>query len=93
MGSQRSNVQKLSRADKQERRPQSSAVEENVQAIKRWERAILHARSKAEEVSDWIVCNAGSGPVLVLHVIWFAAWVTANAGLMRGIRSPFRSSP
>ena len=65
----------------------SSALEENVQAIKRWERAILLARSKAEEVSDWIVCNAGSGPVLVLHVIWFAAWVIANAGLIRGIRS------
>jgi hypothetical protein len=29
-------------------------VEENVQAIKRWERAILRARSKAEQVSDWI---------------------------------------
>jgi uncharacterized membrane protein len=42
---------------------------------------------EAEEVSDWIVCNAGSGPVLVLHVIWFAAWVIANAGLIRGIRS------
>ena len=48
MGSQRNNVQKLSKTDNQERRPQSSAVEENVQAIKRWERAILHARSKAE---------------------------------------------
>jgi hypothetical protein len=48
MGSQRNNVHKLSRADNQERRPQSSAVEENVQAIKRWERAIRHARSKAD---------------------------------------------
>jgi hypothetical protein len=39
----------------------SSAVEENVQTIKRWERAILLARSKAEQVSDWIACNAASG--------------------------------
>ena len=42
----------------------SSALEEKVQAIKRWERAILLARSKAEQVSDWIACTAGSGPVL-----------------------------
>ena len=66
----------------------SSALDENVQAIKRWERPILLARSKAEEVSDWIAYTAGSGPVLVLHVVWFGAWVTVNAGAVRGIR-PF----
>jgi hypothetical protein len=32
----------------------ASALEENVQAIKRWEQAILRARSKAEQVSDWV---------------------------------------
>jgi hypothetical protein len=42
----------------------SSALEENVQAIKRWEKMILLARSKAEQVSDWIACTAGSGPVV-----------------------------
>src|SRR5690349_5161448 len=52
----------------------SSALEENVLAIKRWERAILLARSKAEQVSDWIACTAASGPVLVFHVVWFSAW-------------------
>ena len=70
----------------------ASAVEENVQAIKHWERAILLARSKAEQVSDWIACTAGSGPVLVLHVIWFAAWLTVNAGVVPGIR-PFDPFP
>ena len=56
----------------------------NVQAIKRWEKTILLARSKAEQVSDWIACTAGSGPVLVLHVVWFGAWVTVNVGAIRG---------
>src|SRR5436190_15603069 len=78
--------------DKAVNRDRSSALEENVQAIKRWERAILRARSKAEQVSDWIACTAGSGPVLVLHVLWFGAWVTANAGAIRGIR-PFDPFP
>ena len=70
----------------------SSALEENVQAIKRWEKTILLARSKAEQVSDWIACTAGSGLVLVLHVVWFGAWVTVNAGAVRGIR-PFDPFP
>lgn len=71
---------------------QSSALEENVQAIKRWQRAILRARSKAEQVSDRIVCTAGSGPVLVLHVLWFGGWVSANVGLIGAIR-PFDPFP
>jgi uncharacterized membrane protein len=70
----------------------SSAVEENVQAIKRWQRATLLARSKTEQVSDWIACTAASGPVLVLHVLWFGAWVVVNAGVIRGIR-PFDPFP
>jgi uncharacterized membrane protein len=70
----------------------SSALEENVQAIKRWERAILLARSGAQQVSDWIACNAGSGPVLVLHVVWFGIWVIVNVGAIRGIR-PFDPFP
>jgi uncharacterized membrane protein len=54
--------------------------------------AILLARSKAEQVSDWIACTAGSGPVLVLHAVWFGAWVTVNVGLIRAIR-PFDPFP
>jgi uncharacterized membrane protein len=71
---------------------QSSTVEENVQAIKRWERAVLRARSKAQQVGDCIACKAGSGPVLVLHVIWFGAWVALNVGAIRGVR-PFDPFP
>jgi uncharacterized membrane protein len=61
-------------------------VEENVQAIKRWEGAILQARSKAEQVSDWIACTAASGPVLLLHVVWFSAWMLVNVGAFPGLR-------
>jgi uncharacterized membrane protein len=70
----------------------ASALEENVQAIKRWERAILLARSKTEQFGDWIACAAGSGPGLVLHAVWFAVWVTVNAGVIGGIR-PFDRFP
>lgn len=70
----------------------SSAVDENVQAIKGWERAILRARSTAEQVSDWIASTAGSGPVVVLHVVWFAGWALVNAGLIPWIQ-PFDPFP
>lgn len=65
-----------------------SALEENVQEIKRWERGILLARSKAEQVSDWIAYTAGRGPVLALYVVWFGFWVGLNVGMLRGSR-PF----
>jgi len=92
MGSSQKSAKKLSNFDKQGLRPASSAVEENVQAIKRWEHAILRARSKAEQLSDWIARTAGSGLVLALHVLWFGVWVTVNSGMVRRIR-PFDPFP
>jgi uncharacterized membrane protein len=70
----------------------SSALEENLQTIRRWEHALLLARSRAEQMSDWIAQTAGSGPVVVAHVVWFGAWVIANAGMIPGIR-PFDPFP
>jgi uncharacterized membrane protein len=70
----------------------ASALDENVQVIKRWESGILLARSKAEQISDWIACTAASGPVLVLHVVWFGVWMAANVGVIRGVR-PFDPFP
>jgi len=67
-------------------------LEENVEAIKRWERAILQGRSTAEQISDWIACKAGSGPALILHVAWFGGWVILNVGAIPGIR-PFDRFP
>ena len=89
----RRDTRPASTADDDTLRPDgASAVEENVQAIKRWEHGILLARSKAEQVSDWIACTAGSGPVLVLHVVWFAAWMTVNVGAIGAVR-PFDPFP
>ena len=65
----------------------SSALDENVEAIKNWEQAILLSRSRAEQVSDWIAATAASGPVLIFHAVWFTVWVTANTGLIPGVRT------
>jgi len=67
-------------------------MEENVRAISDWEQSALHARSRAERLSDWITTTAASGPVLVAHVIWFALWTVVNSGLISGW-TPFDPFP
>ena len=71
MGSPRDQGPASKHIDQERLSPSSSALEENVQAIKRWERTILLARSKAEQVSVGMRGTVAVGPVLVLHVRWF----------------------
>lgn len=73
-------------------RQASHAMEENVQAIKRWEQAALHSRSRAEQLSDWITSTASAGSVLVFHFGWFSFWVLANLGIIPGV-TPFDPFP
>ena len=68
------------------------ALEENVEAIKRWEQSLLHARTRAEQLSDWITATAASGPVLAMHVAWFTLWIAANRELLPGV-APFDAFP
>ena len=65
---------------------EGAALEENVQVIKAWEQATLLGRSTVEQLGDWIAGTAASGPVLVLHVLWFTLWVSANVGWIPGVR-------
>jgi uncharacterized membrane protein len=69
-----------------------AALDENVDAIKAWERAILHERSTAEQFSDWMARTLSSGPVLLAHVIWFITWITINRGGLLPV-TPFDPFP
>jgi uncharacterized membrane protein len=68
------------------------AVEENVEAIKSWDRALLLKRSKIERLSDDITLAAAAGPSIVLHAIWFAVWIAINTGFVPAIK-PFDPFP
>ena len=68
------------------------AIQENLQAIKYWEDAALHNRSAAERVSDRVTAMAGGGYFQLAHVVWFAAWLGVNAGIVPGAR-PFDPFP
>lgn len=70
----------------------SEALEEDLEAIKRWERSLFAARSRTEHVSDVIASAAASGPALIAHVVWFAGWIAINSGLMPNV-APFDPFP
>ena len=70
---------------------ESRTLARNVEAIKEWERSLLHDRSRAEQLSDWITNAFSSGPVLAVHVAWFAAWIVWNMGV--GGTRPFDPFP
>lgn len=76
---------------RRERASESRTLARNVEAIKEWERSLLHDRSRAEQLSDWITSVFSSGPVLAVHVVWFVGWVVWNMGI-GGIR-PFDPFP
>jgi uncharacterized membrane protein len=71
---------------------QHAALDENVEVIRRWEQDALDHRSPIERLGDWLMVFAGSGPVLLGHVIWFAGWIVVNLGAIPGIE-PFDALP
>ena len=79
-------------ADTSPRTGSIDAVEENVKAIKSWDRAVLLKRSKIERLSDRLTFMLASGPSIVAHAIWFFAWIAINTGLIP-IVAPFDPFP
>jgi uncharacterized membrane protein len=67
-------------------------AQRNIDTIVKLERDAIHSRSHAEHAADKITTFAGSTPFLLLHVVWFAAWVITNVGLIPGIH-PFDPFP
>ena len=57
-------------------------VDENVQAIRAWDEALLEKRSKAQRISDGITNIAASGTSLLAHALWFTSWIAINTGVL-----------
>lgn len=68
------------------------AVEENVEAIKAWDRAMLLERSAVERLSDRITLSAAGAHSIIAHLILFVAWIAVNTGIIPGI-DPFDPFP
>jgi len=68
------------------------AVEENVEKIKEWDRALLLRRSWSQRLSDRITNIAASGGSMLAHAIWFTAWILINTDRIPGV-TPFDPFP
>ena len=70
----------------------SRVAEENVAAIRARDREIEEKRSLFERISDAVINAAAAAPSIVLHSVWFAAWIFINTGLVPGV-APFDPFP
>ena len=68
------------------------AVEENVNAIKSWDRAAQLKLSRLERLSDKITSAAASSVSLVAHAMWFSGWIAINTGWLP-VTAPFDPFP
>lgn len=76
-------------------RPESAArarpVEDNIQAVATLEHEALEGRSRTARISDAIATIAASDASILLHLVWFVAWVVLNSRLSPW--SPFDPFP
>ena len=61
-------------------------------AIRARDREIEEKRSLFERISDAVINAAAAAPSIVLHSVWFAAWILINTGLVPGV-APFDPFP
>ena len=81
----RPDASKAAANDEAELETASSALDENIQAIKTWQQASIHHRSRVEYLSDQITRIIAGGPALLFHVVWFGFWILANLELLPGV--------
>jgi uncharacterized membrane protein len=70
----------------------SPEIEENVEAIKAWDRALLLKRSGTQRFSDVITSVAASGGSMLGHALLFIAWIAVNTRVIPGLE-PFDPFP
>lgn len=64
-----------------------NSVQKNIEAIAQLEHRALVDRTIANRISDAITRFAGSASFLLIHVVWFTAWIVWN--LHGGRSDPF----
>lgn len=72
-------------------RPAAGDCTDNILAISQLEREALDRRSAVEKFSDALVHHAGRFWFILLHAIWFGAWILWNVHLFPG--RPFDPFP
>ena len=63
----------------------NAITEQNIEDIVRLQKRTENNRSGAERLADIVARVAGSTPFIILHVVWFGAWVVLNLGVVSAI--------
>ena len=63
----------------------SDSAKKNVEAIAQLEHQLHGRRSRVEKIGDWIARYFGSLWFIAAHVVFFTAWVVANARVLPGV--------
>lgn len=67
-------------------------VQANIERIAEMEKEFLERRSVVERLGDAIADFVGSTTFVIIHVIWFTAWIAVNRNLIPQVR-PFDPYP
>jgi uncharacterized membrane protein len=60
----------------------AKVIESNIEAIEEHRRQADQTRSFQDKFADIVTRFAGSVPFVYFHVVWFAAWIAANVGIL-----------
>ena len=60
-------------------------TDQNIEDIVRLQQDAEQRRSRAERLADLVARVAGGTPFIILHVVWFGAWVLLNVGAVSAI--------
>jgi uncharacterized membrane protein len=63
----------------------NAITERNIEDIVRLQQGAEKNRSRAERLADLVARVAGGTPFIILHVVWFGAWVLLNVGAVSAI--------
>jgi uncharacterized membrane protein len=63
----------------------NAITEQNIEDVVRLQQQAERKRSGAERLADLVARVAGSAPFIILHVVWFGAWVLLNLGAVAAI--------
>jgi uncharacterized membrane protein len=72
------------------RRPDS--IGRNIAQVAKLESNQSNGRTVTERIAGAVTRAAGTAAFAILHLVWFAAWIVINGGVVRGI-APFDPFP
>ncbi|MDB5211174.1 MAG: hypothetical protein JWQ30_2001 [Sediminibacterium sp.] len=67
-------------------------LQKNIDTILALEKKSARRLSAVEHIADRVTAYAGSTPCIILHLLWFGAWIIINSGLVPSIK-PFDRFP